>query len=81
MDDRGAPDHHKPKARLDMKPTGKRLMGLAAALSTIAIAAPASTAAAATVIAPTWITTAPSTYTNTNIQVSATSTSTGPQIA
>jgi hypothetical protein len=36
------------KGRFDMKPTRTHLVGVAAALSTIAIAAPVSTAAAAT---------------------------------
>jgi hypothetical protein len=91
------------KGRLDMKPTRTRRVVAAAALSTIAIAAPISTAGAATaapavapfatgwdgspavtlpatgpvagqaaaVIGPTIITTAPTTFINTNNQVSA----------
>lgn len=76
-----------------MKPTRTHLMRVAAAVSTIAIAASMSTAAAATAAAgpvaghaatvtgPTYITTAPSTFINNNNQVSAGSTSLGNQIA
>jgi hypothetical protein len=74
-----------------MKPTRTRLMGVAAALSTIAIAAPVSTAGAATAapaVAPaatvtgaTYITTAPSTFINTNNQVSPGDNSSGSQVA
>jgi hypothetical protein len=77
------------KGRLDMKPTRIRLMGVAA-LSTIAIAAPVSTAGAATtapvapvprVIGATYITTAPTSFTNLNNQTSSGSTSLGNQTA
>lgn len=72
-----------------MKPTRTRRMLVAAALSTIAIAFPVSTAAAAdpvagqpaTVTGPTYITTAPSTFINNNNQVSSGSTSSGDQSA
>jgi hypothetical protein len=75
-----------------MKPTPTRLVGLAAALSTIAIVAPVSTAGAATaahaparpaatVTGPTYITTAPSTFVNTNNQVSPSGNSSGNQVA
>jgi hypothetical protein len=76
-----------------MKPTRTHLMRVAAALSTIAIAAPASTAVAATadagpvagqaatVTGATYITTAPSTFVNTNNQASSASTSIGDQTA
>jgi hypothetical protein len=66
-------------------------MGVAAALSTIAIAAPVSTAGASTaapavapavtVTGPTYITTAPSTFINTNNQVSPAGNSSGSQVA
>jgi hypothetical protein len=80
------------EGRFDMKPTRTRLMGLAAALSTIAIAAPLSTASAATatpavarpaatIVGATYTTTAPSTFINTNNQVSPGSISSGNQIA
>jgi hypothetical protein len=43
------PDHHtNMKGRFDMKPTRTHLVGMAAALSAIAIAAPVATASAAT---------------------------------
>ena len=69
-----------------------RLVGVAAALSVIAVAAPASTAVAdpfvyplgvpaATVVGPTIITTAPSSFINTNNQVSAGGNASGQQIA
>jgi hypothetical protein len=75
-----------------MKPTRMRLMGFAAALSAIAIAAPAATASAATaapavarptetIIGPTFNTTAPATFINTNNQVSPGNNSSGDQIA
>jgi hypothetical protein len=97
-----------------MKPTRTHLVGAAVALSTIAIAAPVSTAGAATaspapvailatgwdgspavtlpttgpvagqaaaVIGPAIITTAPTTFINTNNQVSAGSTWSGGQLA
>ena len=74
-----------------MKPTRTHLVGIAAALSTIAIAAPVSTASAATaapaaapaprVTGSTWITTAPSTFINTNDQVSPGGNSMGSQVA
>ena len=95
-----------------MKPTRTRLVGVAAALSTIAIAAPISTAGAATdaprfagpvaaggwggfvaipftepiagqaaaVIGPAIITTAPTTFINTNNQVTAGDTWSGGQV-
>jgi hypothetical protein len=79
------------KGRFDMKPTRKHLVGVAAALSTIAIAAPVSTAGAATappavapgtwVIGPTFITTAPATFINTNTQVSTGDNLQGDEIA
>jgi hypothetical protein len=68
-------------------------MWIAAALSTIAIAAPMSTAGTAmaaagpvagqeaTVTGATYITTAPSTFVNTNNQVSSGNTSLGDQLA
>jgi hypothetical protein len=74
----------------DMTLTRMRLAGLAAALTTIAIAAPVSTAGAAaaaparqpaTLVGPTYITTAPATFINNNNQVSASATSAGAQIA
>jgi curli biogenesis system outer membrane secretion channel CsgG len=75
-----------------MKPTRKRLVKVAAVLSTIAIAAPMSTAAAATaapaapgqgttVIGPTFTTTAPATFINTNNQVSPGGNTSGNQVA
>ena len=76
-----------------MKPIRARLVGVAVALSTIAIAAPVSTAGAATaadgpvagqgaaITGARYITTAPSTFTNTNNQVSSGSTSLGDQTA
>jgi hypothetical protein len=72
-----------------MNPTRTRLLGVAAALSTLAIAAPAATAVAApvvpavapAVIGPTFITTAPATFVNTNTQVSAGDIASGPQSA
>jgi hypothetical protein len=77
------------RARFARKPTRARLARVAAALSAIAIAAPVSTAAAAspvdgsgvTITGPTYITTAPSTFINTNNQVSFGSTSLGGQSA
>jgi hypothetical protein len=77
------------RARFARKPTRARLVWVAAALSAIAIAAPVSTAAAAgpvdgpaaTITGPTYITTAPSTFINTNNQVSSGSTSLGGQSA
>jgi hypothetical protein len=81
-----------PKGRFDMKPTRKHLVAVAAALSTIAIAAPVSTAGAATaahavarptatVTGATYITSAPSTFINTNNQVSPGNNSSGSQFA
>ncbi|WP_156028479.1 hypothetical protein [Candidatus Solirubrobacter pratensis] len=76
-----------------MKPTRMRLTRVAAALSTIAIAAVMSTVRAGTAAAdpgagqgtavsgPTYITTAPSTIINTNIQVSDGDISMGDQTA
>jgi hypothetical protein len=75
-----------------MKPTRTHLAGIAAALSTIAIAAPVSTAGAATaapaparpaatVVGTTFITTAPSTFINYNNQVSPGGNSFGSQVA
>jgi hypothetical protein len=76
-----------------MKPTGTRVMWIAAALSTIAVAAPMSTAGAAMAAAgpvagqkpaltgATYITTAPSTFVNTNNQVSSGNTVLGDQSA
>jgi hypothetical protein len=80
------------KGRFDMKPTRTRLVGVAAALSAIAIAAPVATAGAATaapvvarpaatVVGPTYITNAPSTFINTNNQVSPGNNSSGSQVA
>jgi hypothetical protein len=80
------------KGRFDMKPKRTRLVGIAAALSAIAIAAPAPTAGAATaapvvarpaatVIGPRYITTAPSTFVNTNNQVSPGNNTSGNQDA
>jgi hypothetical protein len=78
------------KGRFDMKPNRTRLVGVAAALSAIAIAAPVSTAGAATaapavapatVVGPTFITSAPSTFVNTNNQVSPGANSSGNQVA
>jgi hypothetical protein len=80
------------EGRFDMKHTRTRLMGVAAALSAIAIAVPVSTAGAATaapavaraaetVIGPTYITNAPSTFINTNNQVSPGNNSSGDQVA
>jgi hypothetical protein len=75
-----------------MKPTRTRLVGIAAALSAIAIAAPAPTAGAATappavappaatVIGPRYITNAPSTFINNNNQVSPGNNTSGNQDA
>jgi hypothetical protein len=79
------------EGRFDMKPTRTRLVAVAAALSTIAIAAPASTAGAATavpagapaptVVGPRYITSTSATFINTNNQVSAGSISSGGQYA
>jgi hypothetical protein len=100
------------KAGSDMRPTGKHLVGVAATLSAIAIAAPAATAGAvtaapavapdavvvtgwdglpaasqpvagqsATAIGPTFITSAPTTFINTNTQVSTGDNSAGGQSA
>jgi hypothetical protein len=78
------------EGRFDMKPTRTHLMGVAAALSAIAIAAPVSIAGAATaapvarpatVTGPTYITNAPSTFINTNNQVSPGNNSSGSQFA
>ncbi|MCW3050624.1 MAG: hypothetical protein JWO74_4908 [Solirubrobacterales bacterium] len=71
-----------------MKPTGQRLMGVATLLSAIAIAAPVSAAGAATaarptdtVIGATYITSAPTTFVNTNNQTSPGSNTLGDQVA
>ncbi|MCW3063741.1 MAG: hypothetical protein JWN32_913 [Solirubrobacterales bacterium] len=75
-----------------MKPTRTRLIGVATALSTIAIAIPASPAGAATaapvparpaaaVVGTTFISTAASTFTNMNNQVSPGGNSSGSQSA
>jgi hypothetical protein len=71
-----------------MKPTGMRLMGVATLLSAIAIAAPVSAAGAATaarptdtVIGATYVTSAPSTFVNTNNQTSPESNTLGNQVA
>ena len=71
-----------------MKPTRTHLGIVAAALSTIAIAAPISAAGAATaapavacVTGARWIITAPSTFVNTNDQVSPGNISSGSQFA
>jgi hypothetical protein len=80
------------ESRIDMKPTRTRLFGAAAALSAIAIAAPVSTAGAATatptvarpadtVIGPTYVTYAPSTFINNNNQVSPGANTSGSQTA
>jgi hypothetical protein len=74
------------KGRLGMKPTRIRLIAVAA-LSTLAIAAPVSTASAATtapvprVSGATYIITAPTSFTNLNNQTSSGSTSLGNQTA
>jgi hypothetical protein len=72
-----------------MHRTRTRLVGVAAALSTVAIAAASSTASVATaaptigpatvVLGPTIITTASSTFVNTNTQVSASDNTAGGQ--
>jgi hypothetical protein len=73
-----------------MKLTRTHLVGVAAALCTIAISTPVSTAAAdtagpavapATVIGPTFNTSAPATFVNTNTQVSALGNVAGSQVA
>jgi hypothetical protein len=75
-----------------MKATRTRLVGVAAALSAIALAAPVSTAGAAraapavvrpadTVVGPKFITSAPATFINTNNQVSPGGNSSGNQVA
>jgi hypothetical protein len=78
------------KGRPDMRPTRTRLLAVAAAVSTIAIAAPVTTAAAApaadaapaaSVSGPTYITTAPTTFVNNNNQVSAAAISSAGQVA
>jgi hypothetical protein len=71
--------HTQWKDRLVMSPIRTHLMGVAAALCAIAIAAPVSTAgaatapsasgSAATVVAPTYVVTTPSSFNNTNIQI------------
>jgi hypothetical protein len=78
------------KGRPDMRPTRTHLMAVAAALSTIAIAVPVSTASATTaapagapaavVTGASYITTAPATFVNTNNQVSAAAVSSGGQV-
>jgi hypothetical protein len=86
---------HQVRGRFAKKPTRTRLMRVAAALSTIAIAASMSTAATATaaraagpvdtpaaaITGPTYVTTAPSTFINTNNQVSTSANSMGDQVA
>jgi hypothetical protein len=83
---------HPLKGRFDMKPIRTHLVGIAAALSAIAIAAPAPTAGAATaaptaprptdtVIGPRYITSAPSTFINNNNQVSPGNNTSGNQDA
>jgi hypothetical protein len=71
-----------------MKPTGMRLMGVATLLSAIAIAGPVSAAGAATaarptdtVIGATYVTSAPTTFVNTNNQTSPESNTLGNQVA
>jgi hypothetical protein len=74
-----------------MKPIRTRLLVVAAALSAIAVAAPVSTAGAATapaaarptdtIIGATYLTYAPSTFVNTNNQVSPGNNSSGNQDA
>ena len=78
-----------------MKRTRMHLVRVAAVLSTIAVAAPASTAGAATgapatgpvagkaaiVAGQTFVTTTPSTFINYNSQTSAAATSSGDQVA
>jgi hypothetical protein len=75
-----------------MKPTRMRRMGIAAALSAIALAAPMATAGAATadaavaarpadtIIGPMYNTSAPATFINTNNQVSPGGNSSGDQV-
>jgi hypothetical protein len=77
------------KGRYNMKPIRTRLVGVAIALSAIAIAAPVATAGAAgpvagqgaTLTGATYITTAPTTFTNTNNQTSPGAVSMGNQVA
>jgi hypothetical protein len=73
-----------------MKATRTRLVGVAAALSAIALAAPVSTAGAARAApavvrpadtGPKFITSAPATFINTNNQVSPGGNSSGNQVA
>lgn len=74
-----------------MQLTRTRLVGIAATLATVAIAAPVSTAGAdttvpdaipaAVVTGPTFITSAPATFVNTNTQVSDGATMAGSQVA
>jgi uncharacterized protein with LGFP repeats len=74
-----------------MQLTRTRLLGVAATLATIAVAAPVSTAGAdttvpdavpaAVVTGPTFITSAPATFVNTNTQVSGGATMAGSQVA
>jgi hypothetical protein len=71
-----------------MKLTQIRRVGVAAALSAVAIAVPVATAAAATadgvpatVTGPTFVTSAPATFINTNTQVSEGPSSAGNQVA
>jgi uncharacterized protein with LGFP repeats len=74
-----------------MQLTSIRLVGVAATLATIAVAAPVSTAGAdttvpvavpaAVVTGPTFITSAPATFVNTNTQVSGGATMAGSQLA
>jgi hypothetical protein len=85
----------KVKGRFIMKPTGMHLVGVATVLSAIAIAAPVSSASAATpapagapvavraaaVTPQTFVTTSPTTFINYNSQTSAGSTSAGSQVA
>jgi hypothetical protein len=73
-----------------MQLTRTRLLGVAATLATIAIAAPLSTAGADTIVpdavpavitGPTFITSAPASFVNTNTQVSGGATMAGSQVA
>ncbi|MCW3014162.1 MAG: hypothetical protein JWO02_1254 [Solirubrobacterales bacterium] len=61
--------------------TRMRLVGVTAVLSTIAIAAPVSSAGAATVTPQTFTTTTPTTFVNYNSQTSDGAISSGAQVA